>query len=382
LTDYLRTPEAIRERSENVLRAGLEGELEHFAVDLSRLDGVAREVAAVTRAEYPDLVIPLHGRLRHFAAGGVDRLALLDQKLRDPSDEERARTLVDLVVTSVLLDAGAGPGWSYREKDTGLAFDRSEGLAVASFHMFRDGAFSHLDSIEEKDLARGFQVRDDNPLVGLPGRAALLRSLAAAMKDRPEAFGSPPRPGNLLDAWRARAFQGRLEARLVLDTILVELGSIWPNQDVWPHPSAGGEGPTAGLVPFHKLSQWLTYSLIEPVQMAGVEVTEVDALTGLAEYRNGGLFVDRKVLEPKRADVTGRVHEPGDEAVVEWRALTVALLDRVAQKMREELGMDRTSLPLAKVLEGGTWRAGRKVALELRENGAPPIRVQSDGTLF
>jgi hypothetical protein len=135
-------------------------------------------------------------------------------------------------------------------------------------------------------------------------------------------------------------------------------------------------------VPFHKLSQWLSYSLIEPIQMAGIEVSGVDALTGLAEYRNGGLFVDRGVLAPKRRDVIEIVHDPGDEVVVEWRALTVALLDRVADKVRDELGMDRESLPLAKVLEGGTWRAGRKAALELREGGPPPIRVQSDGTLF
>lgn len=378
MTDYLRTPEAIRERSENVFSAGMAGELEHFAIDLSRLDDVAREVAAVTLEEYPDRAIPIHGRLRHFAVGSVDRIALLGQ-------HEKARALIDLVVTSVLLDAGAGPDWRYEEKETGLSFARSEGLAVASFHLFRDGVFSHLDSIEVADLARGFQVREDNPLVGLEGRAALLRSLAAVMKDRPQTFGSPPRPGNLLDTWRDRASGGELAARQILETILVELASIWPTGptgDVWPHWKAGGEGPTAGLVPFHKLSQWLSYSLIEPIQMAGIEVSGVDALTGLAEYRNGGLFVDRGVLAPKRRDVIEIVHDPGDEVVVEWRALTVALLDRVADKVRDELGMDRESLPLAKVLEGGTWRAGRKAALELREGGPPPIRVQSDGTLF
>jgi len=48
---------------------------------------------------------------------------------------------------------------------------------------------------------------------------------------------------------------------------------------------------TDGLVPIHKLSQWLSYSLVEPLMAAGIEVTDLDGLTGLAEYRNGGLLV-------------------------------------------------------------------------------------------
>ena len=44
--------------------------------------------------------------------------------------------------------------------------------------------------------------------------------------------------------------------------------------------------------------------------------------------------------------------------VVEWRALTVALLDRIAVEMRRLLGLNADELPLARVLEGGTWRAG------------------------
>ena len=51
---------------------------------------------------------------------------------------------------------------------------------------------------------------------------------------------------------------------------------------------------TSGLVPLHKLSQWLAYSLIEPLQTSGISVTDIDGLTGLAEYRNGGLFVDSR----------------------------------------------------------------------------------------
>jgi hypothetical protein len=68
--------------------------------------------------------------------------------------------------------------------------------------------------------------------------------------------------------------------------------------------------------------------------------------------------------------------------VVEWRALTVALLDRVAPLVREKLGLTAEDFPLAKVLEGGTWATGRRLARERRPDGSPPLAVISDGTVF
>ena len=139
---------------------------------------------------------------------------------------------------------------------------------------------------------------------------------------------------------------------------------------------------TNGLVPLHKLSQWLAYSLIEPLQWAGIEVTDIDGLTGLAEYRNGGLFIDTGVLSLRDPAAAAREHTVDSELVVEWRALTVALLDRLADIMRQRLGMDRRSLPLAKILQGGTWTAGRTIAKQLRPDGGPPLKIVSDGTVF
>ncbi|KAI8928615.1 hypothetical protein BC831DRAFT_448027 [Entophlyctis helioformis] len=160
------------------------------------------------------------------------------------------------------------------------------------------------------------------------------------------------------------------------------------------HVEAAQQADALGLLPFHKLSQWLTYSLIEPLTLAGITVSGVDALTGLAEYRNGGLFVDAGVLVLRAADVergtasnalgdTVPKFAAYDDVVVEWRGLTVALLDRVADMVRERLGMSVQELPLAKVLEAGTWKAGREMAAKLRPaTCGPPIDVLSDGTLF
>jgi hypothetical protein len=197
--------------------------------------------------------------------------------------------------------------------------------------------------------------------------------------------------GGLYDVLAARAKGGKLAAAEVLAAVLDGLGSIWPGRstlggvnlgDVWPHEALDGPGVADGLVPFHKLSQWLTYSLLEPLEGAGIEVTDLDGLTGLAEYRNGGLFVDLGVLALVDPTATDRAHAPGSELIVEWRALTVVLLDRVAERVREELGLDAASFPLAKVLEGGTWAAGRKAASERRSDGSPPIQLKSDGTVF
>jgi len=398
---YLLTPEAIRERAGAVLAAGLADELAHFTIDLSRLAEAADFVAAITRERYPDLKVPLHSRWRHFDVGGVERLAELERLLARLPVDERVRAKLDLTVVSVLLDAGAGPDWRYVEADTGEQYARSEGLAVASFRMFVGGFFSAdaaaparvdasaLLTITDDDLADALQVSRPDSLAGLSGRAELLRQLGGALQQAPELFGKhEPRPGRVLDALRERSRAGRVEAADVLRAVLTGLGPIWPGRialggvnlgDVWRHPAAGGTGDGAGLVPLHKLSQWLTYSLIEPLIDAGLVVGGLDRLTALAEYRNGGLLVDTGVLTPRDPVVLDAVHDPDDEVIVEWRALTVALLDRLAPLVRERLGA--RDLSLASILEGGTWAAGRRLADE-RRGGAAPIRIESDGTVM
>ncbi|MCU0677254.1 MAG: URC4/urg3 family protein [Myxococcota bacterium] len=394
----LLNPEAIRERCGRIFEAGRAGKLEHFTIDEAALEGVADRVAATTKQRYPDLAIPYHGRLGHLRVGGADRPSrAIDSSLDVATDaDERGRRLFELVITSVLLDAGAGMAWRFVED--GVTYARSEGLAVASAHLFAKGAFSStgdasvdaagLEALATKTIADGFQVTADNPLVGVEGRAELLRSLGRAVRARPDVFGTDGRLGGLFDFLRTQASEDVLPARSILIALLDALGTIWPSRislggvplgDVWKHPAAGGEGDTRGLVPFHKLSQWLSYSLLEPLEGAGVTVTDLDRLTGLAEYRNGGLFVDAGVLVPKHDAVLRDAHGPSSPVIVEWRALTVVLLDRVAPLVRARLGAD---LPLAKILEGGTWHAGREIARELRSDGGPPIRLDSDGTVF
>jgi len=390
----LRRPDAIRQRCGSILTAGLAGRLDHFDVALGRLPAVAECVADVTRRRYPSLDIPYHSRWRHLDAGGVRRGEAFRAAIGAWPADEQARAKIDLIAVSVLLDAGAGGDWRFREVETGQTFARSEGLAVASFRMFEAGVFSSdpsdprradaraLEALDEGRLADALQVSADNPLVGLDGRIALLRALGRTLKGE--------RIGSLFDALRGRGRRETLEAPAILEQVLVALEDIWPRRteldganlgDTWPHPAAGGRGPSAGLVPLHKLSQWLVYSLVEPLEEAGFVVSGLDRLTGLAEYRNGGLFVDLDGLVPRYPAVCARAHAPESAVVVEWRALTVALLDRLAPMVAACLGLGPTELPLIRMLEGGTWAAGREQAMA-RRGGAPPIRVTTDGTLF
>jgi hypothetical protein len=395
----LQSPRTIRTRAEEILDAALAGQLEHFTVRLEELPRLAARVVDVARADYPDLsAIPIHGRYRHFGAGGIDRLARLDAALAGASERDKLAARADLVITSVLLDAGAGTAWSYVEASSGRPFHRSEGLAVASFAWFFEGGLSahseraplrvdaaKLAAMDARTLGRAYQVDEHHPLLGIGGRVSLLRGLAEALAAQSRYFGAnDPRPGNLALYLADRAVAGALPAEEILKGVLGGLGSIWPGRemlagvplgDVWTHSHFG-------RVPFHKLSQWLSYSLFEPLAQASIRVTHADALAGLAEYRNGGLFVDGGVVVPKHAGVVGEVHAVGSDVVIEWRALTVALLDRIAEVIRELAGLGPEELPLAKVLEAGTWRAGRVLAAEKRSDGAPPIRVDSDGTVF
>jgi len=153
--------------------------------------------------------IPPHGRWQHFEVGGRPRVDQLLQSWNDVDITEKTKRLLDLFLVSVLLDAGAGTRWSYKSKDNGRIYRRSEGLAVASLDMFRDGVFSSdpknpfrvdgaaLKQLTPNVLAQGLQISQHNPIDGLHGRASLLMKLGQAL-DNKQFFAPDCRPGNML----------------------------------------------------------------------------------------------------------------------------------------------------------------------------------------
>jgi hypothetical protein len=388
----------IRDRAQKIYDLAKKGGT-HFKIDESRLPFAAQLTSDVTRENYPQLDIPFHSRWKHFNVGGLPRVSALQALLSEMNPLERAQSKLDLVIVSVLLDAGAGMKWKYLEKGSDTPFSKSEGLAVASLHMFLAGAFSSdrskpfqvdaegLEKLSWASFASHFQISDQNPLSGDRGRFELLKNLGKVLTTQKEFFVSKkPRPGDLASYLSKSK---KIEATDILSALQNSLGAIWPGRvningfnvgDVWPYPPLG-EG-LKGLVPFHKLSQWLTYSMVDPLVELGVKIEGFDKLTALAEYRNGGLLVDSGILELRDPSLLSKSHHPSSELVIEWRALTIVLMEKLATGVRSILGKTESELPLGKVLEGGTWWAGRKIAAHKRLDGGPPIQIESDGTVF
>ena len=365
-----------------------------FKLNESRLERVAEHVVDSIRRKYPTLDIPLHSRWRHFEIEGTAGLQRFDNLTSEYSTIELARTGFDLIVPSVLLDAGAGPSWNFRTS-SGARLPRSEGLAIASLEMFLSGTFSSdpsqplrtdasaLAELNLIDFSEGMQASEDNPLIGLNNRLLLLQQLGRVIQRESKIFPTG-RLGDLADHLIDTSTT-EVCATHILSTILNLLGPMWPQRivvsgknlgDAWRYspPNENSEM----IVPFHKLSQWLTYSIAETLLRSGKGVCDIEKLTGLAEYRNGGLFIDSGVLELKQ-EFTKPSYSIENRTIIEWRALTVYLLDRIAERVPGMLGRE---LSLPRVLEGGTWHVGRELAYERSPKGESPLKVNTDGTVF
>ncbi|MCB8759271.1 URC4/urg3 family protein [Planktothrix agardhii] len=401
---YFRSPQAIRERCNFIFDLALSNQLEHFVYHPEKLELVANFVLDNITQNYPDLNVPFHSRWRHFEVGNIPRIENLQKQLNGLSQLEQTQAKLDLAIISVLLDAGAGEKWHYQESETGLIWRRSEGLAIASYEMFGQGLFSSnieypfqadaqgLMNLTESQLITGFQVNENNYLTGVKGRLELLKKLGETLSNYPHLFGEiHPRPGKLANYFLTQTQNNQLSAVIVLNAILEGLGEIWPGRltlnqvnlgDVWYYSGLETLDSEYPFVPFHKLSQWLTYSLLEPLQDLGLEIIDLDQLTGLAEYRNGGLILDLGLLELKDNNLSEKLHKPDSNVIIEWRSLTIIILDKIAEILRQKLNLTSQEFPLVKVLQGGTWNAGREIAKQQRFDGSPPLKLESDGTVF
>ncbi|BBD56275.1 URC4/urg3 family protein [Planktothrix agardhii] len=401
---YFCSPQAIRERCNFIFDLALSNQLQHFIYHPEKLELVANFVLDNITQNYPDLNVPFHSRWRHFEVGNIPRIENLQKQLNGLSQLEQTQAKLDLAIISVLLDAGAGEKWHYQESETGLIWRRSEGLAIASYEMFGQGLFSSnieypfqadaqgLMNLTESQLITGFQVNENNYLTGVKGRLELLKKLGETLSNYPHLFGEiHPRPGKLANYFLTQTQNNQLSAVIVLNAILEGLGEIWPGRltlnqvnlgDVWYYSGLETLDSEYPFVPFHKLSQWLTYSLLEPLQDLGLEIIDLDQLTGLAEYRNGGLILDLGLLELKDNNLSEKLHKPDSNIIIEWRSLTIIILDKIAEILRQKLNLTSQEFPLVKVLQGGTWNAGREIAKQQRFDGSPPLKLESDGTVF
>ncbi|KAF2221660.1 hypothetical protein BDZ85DRAFT_131987 [Elsinoe ampelina] len=425
---YVLSLQAVRDRTRQVEKVASAGKLNHFDYHEDRLGEVADFVVSVIKRDYgPDKydTIPPHGRWQHFEVGGTPRISNLLSKWRDEGCDttELTRRLIDLFFVSVLLDAGAGDVWKWTEPSAAKTYERSEGIAVASLYMFKEHAFSASTTGEEpivdgqglkqlttETLANGFQISASNPMTGLDSRASLLRALGDSLLKLPDVFGAKGRPGNIVDYMIGKANStSELDVLTFWDVLQTLLIPIWPKDrttlyghpigDAWPlrllqgadPDSKEGEVKPEHIQPFHKLTQWLTYSLTVPFErLLGLKWINTDALTALPEYRNGGLFVDLGVLSLKKESLDRGLkasggdlplYEAGDDVIIEWRAMTLVLIDKLYSIILQRMG--DVHLTMAQLLEAGTWKSGREIAGKRRPGTkSSPILIKSDGTVF
>jgi len=169
------------------------------------------------------------------------------------------------------------------------------------------------------------------------------------------------------------------------------IGDAWPLSTLKTQTDSTASSGSSHIQPFHKLTQWLAYSLMVPFQrILGIEWTGTNSLTALPEYRNGGLFVDMGVLTLKKEALDRGLQasgtelpmfKAGDDVVVEWRAMTLVLVDKLYKLVLEQ--MNGVHLSMAQLLEAGTWKSGREIAAKKRpQTKSSPIIIESDGTVF
>lgn len=468
--EYLKSLKSIRERCQEVYNLSKSNKLEYWTIDPNELPTIIDYCTNLINRDFGTEYhkIPPHGRWRHFLVNDQDRITPLltswkSTSLNDPL--EPTRKLIDLFVVAVLMDAGAGDQWSFTEptntsepstsdplKSNGIG--RSEGLAVGTLYAFRDGLFSSdsnaphqvdptaLKSLTVDQLAHSMQSKAGNQIVGLEGRTSLLNKLGSLLSSSSEYFPNPtgrlPRPGNLVDYLMTHpeakplpkaCMKGEMMVPVdVLWKIVMDqkkgLGAIWPHDgresvygefigDVWvckalvENSENQSSSVKDGYVSFHKLSQWLTYSLIEVMEKTlGWKFTGTEQMTGLPEYRNGGLLIDLEYLKPKPEGFISSLSlssttssnfklmdlpalKASHPSIIEWRALTVIGLDLIKEGINEKLGLAGTQLELSlvQVLEAATWKGGREMAVKKRSkdgvaSAGPPIKVVSDGTIF
>ncbi|KAG9961942.1 DUF1688-domain-containing protein, partial [Aureobasidium melanogenum] len=377
--EYLLTLESVREQAQHVYDAAVNGHLNNFIYDATKLDAAADYVVSLILRDWkPEMFsqIPPHGRWQHFNAGGVPRLdPLIEQWKTHGIDEvEISRRVVDIIVVSVLLDAGAGDHWTFTDRD-GVKIGRSEGLAVASLSAFNSNIFgescvdarllAELDSEKLANAMQNYMLKN-----GSTGDALDFKVLWSLLQDL------------LIPTWP--------EGRTTVAGAAIG--------DAWPLKVLADQKQVLHIQPFHKLTQWLAYSLTSAIQrLLSKDWVNMDILTGLPEYRNGGLFVDMQVLALKPEVLEAGLKQGGKtlpeynadgDVIVEWRAMTVILLDIVAKMVNEKIaqrcGPGVSLLSLAQILEAGTWKAGRELAKQHRAslNACSPILMSSDGTLF
>ncbi|KAI8988195.1 hypothetical protein BDF20DRAFT_310633 [Mycotypha africana] len=438
--EYLLSLRAVRERCFKVQEAAVRNKLQHFDIDTSKLQDIVQFVISIIKRDFDDpSKIPTHGRWRHFDADGYPRVQTLINSWASLGIDktEQTRRVLDLMVVAVILDLNPSHNYSYQEASSGRLYKKKEGIAIAILEMYMKGLFSanpdqphRVDSnaimaLQITDLLAGFKGTSET-LNDLEERFKLLKHLGHKLQHCSDYFRNNEdqafRPGNMLDYIlnHPTTITTKKGPLILLETIwpiILEIGELWSVPQTDPESNSDGATLTLGdvwscpiiscadqMVPFHKFSQWMLYSLIEPMEkMLGAMIEGTEQLTPLPDYANGGLLIDTGFITLKASDFDRGIKnhkensllqgqpkmeitpmfDISDPVITEWRALTIAYLDLVAERVRSVMNLNRRSLTLSQLMEGGTTSAGKELAEISRPNTQePPIIIKCDGVLI
>jgi len=401
----LLTAEAVRVRAQVLLEKARAGALEYTSVDLSKLGPAADRAISAAEKSFPDGQFPPYSIWRNLEAGGVDRWGMLAGARGFSGPEEMARSAFDLAIITALLGDLDAENWTYDEIVTGQSYDGRDGLAVAALNLFAAGAFSAepgdpmrvdahaLIRLVPEELSADLTASDGKPLPDGEHRFRRLVKLGEAIGLRPDLFsdGKITRPGLLFDRLTAAGNDSAVQMHAVLDKIQDGLGPIWPDAnkigdvalgDTEVHPALASGDETSMFLPLHAVSQFLAFSLIEPLAWAGYGCDGFDRLAGIADRTQCAFMLDGGLISISDEALFAEPVLSEHVAVAELRGLTVALLDTLVREIRNRLEVGQEELPLVCLMEAGTKGAGLEIALEKRGNFAFPLRILSDSTVF
>ena len=341
----------------------------YFEINLEKLDQTVDDLLEFILKKYPKMNIGMHSRLNH-----IPEWYDLVQKWKCPLNEKIKR-LIDLLFVSVLLDGGSGENWKYISNN--IEYRRSEGLGKCVYNMFISGFFSldekqpykvdmnRIKLINLDEFKNEFQISKDNILIGLENRLENLVNFSKFMINNDNFnINNNIRPGNIFDK-----IYNNLE--IDLDKLYEIIFSFSPIiNDVHYYK------PLDVYVPFHKILQWLSYSLIDLFKKFNISIRSDNYLTALPEYRNGGFLIDSNIINFKNNNLKNIFHEINSDIIIELRASTIVLIDIIKDKINIK---KKNNLNISQVLEGGTWRYGRYLA---NKNNISPIKIKSNGIIF
>ncbi|MCB2055229.1 MAG: DUF1688 family protein [Geminicoccaceae bacterium] len=346
--------DAVRERCWAVLARVERGASRHFELDARPVPAEAENLARLIARD--GVVMPTGwGHLHHTADPTGGALFALHGRLGGTSAHERARCGFDLAALWATLHLDFA-----RPSRAGLSLEEVTRLVAA-------GRFASDDATPCAD-AEGLRrfAGTEAPSAEVGSR---LTTLASTLDAHPDFFSAPGRFGGLLDRLPTGDDPATIDARTVfaatepLTPALARGGVRIAGRETGDVRRLEGIAPNrehAGLVPLHAARQQLVLDLSDPLAEAGVTMVNLQALTASATAASCDHMLTLGLVVPRHAAVGRLVHPMGSDIAVELRALTVALVDRLADRVRQTLDIEAGRLPAVAMMVPIAQRAAEK----------------------